>query len=201
MDWLTFIAEIIKGLAWPAVVLTLLLVLRRPIADLLPLVRKLRYKEFEAQFGARLEEVETLKAETAPALPEPAAPAQPGEPPGAFRRPSTDVLSLALQLAEKSPRAAILEAWLGVESAAKSAVKRLGLVAITPRSLLDVIRTLDKSNALDAAQIAMLHELRSLRNDAAHSAEVALSTETAIRYVALAESLKEHLDALGRTGG
>lgn len=36
MDWLTFIAEIIKALAWPGAIVVLVLVLRKPIAGLIP---------------------------------------------------------------------------------------------------------------------------------------------------------------------
>ncbi len=200
MDWLTFIVEIVKAGAWPVLLFALLLLLRKPIADLIPLLRKLKYREFEAEFGARLEEVENLKAEVAvPALPEQQELPTPSAPPLFSRttRP-TEQEPLAFRLVEANPRSAILEAWMRVEAAARAAVRRLNVVVIVPRSALQLIRILEKAQALDPAQVPIFHELRSLRNEAAHSPEMSLSPELALKYVDLAVSLQQAIDAIGR---
>ena len=60
MDFLTFLATIIGSLAWPACLLVALFMLRRPIAELLPSLRRLRYKELEVDFGKELEKIEAV---------------------------------------------------------------------------------------------------------------------------------------------
>jgi len=65
LDSLTFVAEIVKALAWPTSILLLVLTLRKPIGELIPFLRKLKYKEIEMEFSCELAE---LKAEVLPVL-------------------------------------------------------------------------------------------------------------------------------------
>ena len=60
MDVLTFISEIIKALAWPLAVVTLVFLLRRPVIEVFPLLRRLKYKDIELEFA---QEVSQLEAE------------------------------------------------------------------------------------------------------------------------------------------
>src|SRR5665647_1880486 len=45
MTWLEFIASIIQALAWPAVVIAAVILLRKPLAAVIPLLRRLTYKD------------------------------------------------------------------------------------------------------------------------------------------------------------
>ena len=54
MDWLTFIAEMVKSLAWPAFLFFTVLVFRKPLVELLPGLRRLRIKEIEIEFNREL---------------------------------------------------------------------------------------------------------------------------------------------------
>lgn len=60
MDVLTFISELIKSLAWPVAIIILVILLRKPIVELIPLLRRLKYKDLELEFS---QEVTELKAE------------------------------------------------------------------------------------------------------------------------------------------
>jgi len=91
MDWLTFIAAIVKALAWPLTVLGVFAVLRRPLLGLIPLVARLKFKDLELDFGRRLAEVRA-EAESLPGVPS-AAPTE-----------SDDTL---LRLAAMAPRATV----------------------------------------------------------------------------------------------
>ncbi len=204
MDTLTFVAEMTKGLAWPLVVFFLLFVLKTPLKDLVPLIRKLKYGDFEAEFGQRLAEIEQLEAEMIQEsnhfkeqVKERAAAK---EHPLFSRGPApTEERPIAFQLAYVNPRSAILEAWLNVEVAAKRAAQRLDLVQKEPVSSIHAIRALDLAKVLDAAQVAIFHDLRALRNEAAHTPEMALSTDMALRYVDVAESLARTLSAIDKS--
>ena len=181
MDWLSFIAAIVKALAWPLTVLGIFLVLRRPLAGLLPLLARLRFKDLELDFGRRLAEARA-EAATLPATQLPAPTAT-----------NDDAL---IRLADASPRAAILEAWLRVEAAALTAARRRGTTE--PISQLRtpgrLIESLEELGVIDARQAAVFHELRSLRNSAAHALGFEPSPEAARDYVRLAARLEQSLE-------
>jgi hypothetical protein len=57
MDGLTFVAEMIKALAWPMAASIAVLVLRREIKGLLPLIKKLKAGPIEAEFDREVREL------------------------------------------------------------------------------------------------------------------------------------------------
>lgn len=52
MNWLEFGSNIVDSLAWPMVSLAVVFMLRRPLAQLIPQVTKLRFRDLEADFRA-----------------------------------------------------------------------------------------------------------------------------------------------------
>ena len=58
MDWLSFSAQLIDSLVWPAVVITVIMLLRKPLTELIPLLRELSYKDLHLKFGQKLVELE-----------------------------------------------------------------------------------------------------------------------------------------------
>ena len=181
MDRLTFSAELVKALAWPVTVLLIFAVLRTPLLRLIPLLERLKYRELEVDFGRRLEEV----ASAAAAL----GTATVGE---SATLPATNDL---LRLVESSPRAAILEAWIRLETAAIAAARRQH-VDIPPgmlRSPLQLIQFLEETGVIDARQAAVFHDLRGLRNSAAHATSFTPSPGAAQEYLHLAYALERSL--------
>src|SRR5437016_3080005 len=101
MDWLQFIAAIISALAWPTTVGVIICVLRKPILELIPALRKLRLKEFELEFRDRLADAQTSVALLA------------------NEKAKEDVpllkqASYYRDLARVSPGAALMEVWMEV---------------------------------------------------------------------------------------
>jgi hypothetical protein len=180
MDWLTFIAAVVKALAWPAAVLVIFLVIRRPLMALLPLLGRLKFKDLELDFGRRLAEA---SAEAA---------VLPGAETGA-KHPSRD--DPLLRLAAVAPRAAILEAWLHLEAVALAAARKRGTDEPIShlRSPTRLIEALEEFGVIDARQAAVFHELRSLRNSAAHALGFEPGADAARDYVRLAARLEESI--------
>ena len=50
MDWLTFISKLVEALAWPAVVVGVLLHLRKEFPSIVRSLRKLKFKDVELEF-------------------------------------------------------------------------------------------------------------------------------------------------------
>ena len=182
MDWLTFTAAVIKAVAWPLTALIIILVLRRPLLNLLPLLQQLRVKGIELEFGRR---VEVLAADAAAELP-PAGGAGSTLPP--LRPP-------VAQLAEVSPRAAVLESWLEVRGAAVDALRRRGVPyrSREVESPLGLRRALEEAGILDAPTLGVFDELRNLRNAAAHAPAFSIDPGSALDYARLASRLADRM--------
>ena len=165
-------------------VVAILLLLRRPLLGLIPLLRKLKWKELELEFEQKLIELKAGAVQALPAAGE-AAP-QPVVPPPAASR--------LIQMAELSPRAAIMEAWIAVERAAANAISRRlpeGNVAWSDSQMGQMLAT---HNILNDQQLRIYNELRQLRNKAAHHDDFPIEAERAADYVRLAEELSSYLD-------
>jgi hypothetical protein len=175
MDILTFVSEMAKALAWPVTVLLILLLIRRPLLEYIPFVRRLRYGDLELDFER---EVVQLSAKASRALPS-----------------SEGARPRLTQTAYISPRAAVLEAWLELEAVAMEASKRHGL-ALTSREMrspLELGQALEKAGVLSGEKLEIYHRLRNLRNAAAHATHFAFDPEVAIEYADLADRLVQHL--------
>lgn len=180
MDWLTFIANVTASLAWPSAAVTLVLVLRKPLRSLLPLLQRLKYRELELEFGKRVEEV---REEVARELP--------GEAVMALHPVESSALA---RLAEVSPRSVVLEAWREVELATLAAARAVGGESFRNKTLTyHAIRILEQKESLDRNVVSLIRDLRGLRNEAAHAPEFALSKELALEYAASASAVARYL--------
>ncbi|OOE57993.1 hypothetical protein [Salinivibrio kushneri] len=186
MDALTFLSEIIRSLAWPVTVVVLVFVLRRPIVELIPLLRRLKYKELELEFSQQVSE---LKAE-AEAISE----AEAGEHEEKEERASPSS-SRILNLVSFSSRAAIMEAWLEVESAAIAVASSFWNQppSDTLKNYPKLGEYLLQCKVINEKQLDIFNKLRRLRNKAVHAEELELSEKDARAYVQLALDLAEHI--------
>lgn len=175
MDTLTFISEMAKALAWPLAVVIILLIVRKPLINLIPFLQRLKYKDLELDFGRKVQE---LAAKATGELPS-----------SEGARPNLT------QIAYISPRAAVLEAWLELEAVAMDASKRhnLSLTSREMRSPLELGQALEKAGIMDGRKLEIYHRLRNLRNAAAHATEFAFDPEVAIEYADLASRLVKHI--------
>lgn len=188
MDILSFIASLISSLAWPGTVILCVIFLRKPIAELIPFMRNLKFKDLEISFDHRLNE---LKAEAdqaeLPSIPAPAT-----EPPAKVAL-GTDYWNTIEGLSEVSPRAAIAEAWRRVEGALEDYFRRLGQER--PPSYQGMLRTLRAQNRPIPIAMSLLQELRVLRNRAVHARDFEIDSHQAIEFAQLSERIVSSLEA------
>jgi len=187
VDALTFIASIVHALVWPVFLIVVVMLLRKPLTTLIPLLTKLKYKEFEIEFGKQIAEI---KEEAATELP---APAREG-----LTEPRL-LSGKAVELLRVSPRAAIIEAWREVELAAANAlVRNKAFAAVQPYNAtpLRLAKWLQAYHLLEPPKAGIFHDLRALRNQAAHAPDFAISEEVARQYIDLATRLVDYLDGL-----
>ncbi|MFH1976988.1 MAG: DUF4145 domain-containing protein [Pseudomonadota bacterium] len=144
----------------------------------------MRYKDFEMEFGRRIEEARD-EAEVELSI----------------LFDSKHSLTLEeqriLRLAQVSPRAAVIESWRLVESAAMQTANRLISGEFNKKTMtFQAIKKLEKDAQIGSSAVSLMRELRSLRNDAAHAPEFALSRAAVIDYAATAGWLISYLENL-----
>src|SRR3990172_8927366 len=59
MDILTFIAALIKGVAWPITIIILVLLFRVPISNLIKYIIRIKYKDLEISFNQEIDRIIT----------------------------------------------------------------------------------------------------------------------------------------------
>lgn len=181
MDGFTFTTEIVKAIAWPISVVILVFIVRKPIFDLIPLIKKFKYKALELEFS---QEMQSLKVVAEDAFVEHVG-----------NKADNSKPSIALDLVSFSSRAAIIEAWIELEAAAIEVAGSFwnqdGKVVLRNYSKLGDY--LHQSKVLDDKQLTIFNKLRELRNKSAHIETLNLSENDARAYIEMASNLTRHI--------
>jgi hypothetical protein len=187
MDILTFASEIIKSLAWPATLVFLALFLKKPVTQLIPFLRKLKYKELEMEFAegiAELKAVATLPISYT----------------GELESTQISAPNPLIQMATFSTLAAVISAWAGLEAAATEAAGSLWNGA--SNDVFSDYRKLGEyllhCKIINTKQLETFNKLRQLRNKVVHAEQLHISEEDARSYVELAYSLTSHMSSKSR---
>ena len=176
MTWLELLANVVDSVAWPVALVILALLLRKPLAALLPNIKQLRYGQLEVHFG---EEIAAVR-ETA----------------GDEDYSQLVVTDTIVRLAKESPRAAIMDTWVDVEKSITEAGRRTGAVknTLAIHSPLRVMRALLENRKIDEGTYNLFNNLRSLRNDVAHVSDTEITSTQAINTCDMLLRLKGRLD-------
>ena len=175
MDTLTFIVELVKALAVPTAAVVISLVFRDQLRTLLARIRKGKVGSTEFEFE---QEIQALTESARKALPLPSEPT-----------------TASISLSTLNPRAAILEAWLGVESTAHSIA--FGNNIIVPKNPAAIGRALEKQGFISVDDLSIFDHLRLLRNQAIHDSDFSPPLEAVIQYLQLSQALKRRLENHG----
>jgi hypothetical protein len=164
--------ELVKALAWPVAVIWIAYIFRAEVRQLLGRVSSFKYKDVEASFEKSL-----IKAEkSAENIAKPH-----------INESETDLSQKEqlLRISDVSPRAAIVEAWTLIETAAMknglssgSAIKRTN-----PKMILDYLAS---SGKFSPDSLELINQLRQIRNKASHMPDFAVTQSEAERYLNLA---------------
>ncbi|WP_031639686.1 hypothetical protein [Pseudomonas aeruginosa] len=182
MDVFTFISGLVKALAWPVVVVIVLVLLRPELKAMAPFLKKLKAGPVEAEFERDVNQLKEM-------VYEPAKPVPPLSP------EVTASKEFLYQLAALHPRSAIQESWVRVEAAGRAALARSS--ADPGKSYITAARLaqeLSGIGALSETQVTLYHELRRLRNDAAHLVGAEPTQDSVNSYIELAAGLQSHIE-------
>ncbi|MDN4262812.1 DUF4145 domain-containing protein, partial [Citrobacter freundii] len=169
---MVIIAEIIKAIAWPIAAIWIAMLFKNEVRSLFGRVSQFKYKELEAQFEKG---IETAKHQ---------AQQLDHDKRKAFRKASINgVLTTFEQfnrIALTSPRAAIIEYWLDLEAAVGAAAKKAG---ISNSNISNQVSQLIEMGHIPANVMPLFHQLKDLRNQAAHMPDFSITVKGAQDYL------------------
>lgn len=205
MDWLRFTASVIDSLAWPAVVVLLLVLVRGQLQALVGRLAKLTIdgSKINAEFHKQLEaaatraeelssgaKVEELAAPTGSDEEEGDASSEGGPQSYEMEFPYQDFVDEMSALAEVSPSAAIGESYARLEAFIRSNLARHDIVETEGRPLRELTRTAEDRKILSDLSVSVLDDLSRLRNVVVHDrGSVDLSLEEAIKFAGMARAV------------
>jgi len=174
---LGFIAQIVGSLVWPVTVLTCVLLLRRHLAALIPLLRTVKYSDVEIRFG---QEVEAL----AKSMDGAAIPAQQSQ-------AEEDKWEELRRIAQTRPRTAIRMAFRMVEnSIVETARARHIDIADGAMGMPMIIGAILLNNGvISGDEYELLSRLRALLKEAEHAPPDTITSEAATYFINLAMRL------------
>lgn len=176
MSILEFLASIVNSLAWPVLVGFCIYILREPAGKLLGRISKFKYRELEAEFREVLDEIKPIGIRNSDQT--------------ALKAPESASIDLE-DLAQISPRAAVMEAWLLVEKATEKFCEANNLPKTV--SYQGFFRhSKEKNLDIDHLQTAY-QEMRLLRNKAAHASDFEIEPGTAKDYLRAANFIADEL--------
>jgi hypothetical protein len=182
---LSFIAQVISSLAWPATVLTCIFLLGRHLLALIPLVRTVKYSDVEIRFG---QEIAELKRTTEIA-----------ELKGGGADLKHDRWESLSRLVDVRPRTAIRMAWNQIDNSIRELAKRkdVGITDAAEGMPMVIGALLLNQGVISTQQYQLMQNLRMLYHQAERAEADTITADSAAEYVGLALRLAASLEEKG----
>ena len=161
------IVGLVDALAWPVVAVIVVFMLRKPLAHLIPLIEKIRFKDMEVYFRQLIEQTTSQTDAVSPSL-------------------DTPPIDERIQdLARVYPRGAIIESWILIERAVidLAAVRQISIPPSRQKSPRQVVAALEKAGILDEDLAKIVKDLNVIRNGVAHTPDLSPSRGDAQEYI------------------
>jgi hypothetical protein len=178
-----FIVDLISAIIWPITILVIVILFRHEFRRSLSRLRSFGYKDLKAEFdrdlsmiGRDLKHHKTGKSTT--------------EVHHKFAGLPKSEDGLLDRLIAISPRAAIVEAWRGIEMTANKVAQDLGMPSKSEFEKNRMFARLVSNGTLPEVFIKAFDKMRHLRAQAVHAEEFALSQSEASQYVKMCRTLQ-----------
>lgn len=199
MNWMEFISSIIRSIAWPIIVLIAVLLLKKPVSQLIIKIAELklktvRYGDWELNFGEELDQVETElnNSETTH---------ESSKDEGSKvvdKNSDSDLVGtitveenvdfIFQRLVYEAPYLAVIKSWIDLEEEIYNTLKRIGSPIIAQKAAANparvYIKYLISNEYLSNSFYDVFLELFKLRNLAVHKVDSAttITAKDAKRY-------------------
>ncbi|ASN04402.1 hypothetical protein [Virgibacillus necropolis] len=183
MNTLEFISSIIKSIAWPSVIIVIIITLRKPLQKLLYNINKVTYSNVAIEFTEELEAAKQNLEKAKPVF------TLNNNQDKSFNKRENEII----EVAKISPSASITMSWLMVEEAINQTINHEfqdGEI----EAPLQSIQFLKEQGIISSEIEVILNKLRRLRNSAVHgNLNEKLPYSAAIEYFGLAKNMKDIL--------
>lgn len=173
--------QIIDILAWPLTILAVVLALRSPLSELVPTLRKLKYKDLELEFEK--EAIEIL-AETESELPE--IPKQ--------EKVEHEDKGVRFSRRRIEPLDEILNSWTSLELK----LREMSGEEISSRGIGHMVRNLTKAGLIPVEMSRLILRLSTLRNRVAHTDQEAINYNVSSPFKEAVDRILTVLEILKR---
>ena len=185
MSILQFISSIVDSIAWPLAIVILLLFFKKYIIQLIPFVTSLKYKDLEVQFSEKVKQLVNISQDNIKKLTD-----------------MHDDLNISREnklygLLDISPRAAIIESWLLVETAASKALQKKDPEICKKTTMIAPARLgkyLQEYKLLTDIQFTIYDNLREMRNNAVHIGDTQFNKNDVTEYIQLSIMLANQIE-------
>jgi len=196
MGVIEFIIELTKSLAWPIVTLVIVLLMKKEIQGLFRELKSFKIKGTEFNFdkevkNVKLEASELMLAKDKELIVQ-----------DNINNKERTFLK-RIELAELSPRGAVLEAWLELEEIILESGEKFEYGCTAAPSNInklskhrDIMKDLFERQMLSAYDYKLYDGLRKVRNESVHLKDKQLSNSGSIEFITMAEKLKKKLKGL-----
>ncbi|MBY6053312.1 hypothetical protein [Cytobacillus firmus] len=148
MNTLEFISTLIKSLAWPIVVLTIVIILKDPVRKIISNLNTLTFNNLEMSFEQKLDQLESTLEEK--------------DPTDEQTQTEISIDKDFLTVAQISPGAAITMAWTKIEQEIHTFIIRHNLSDKPNLTPLKNIQILQSSGLVNMETNASLNELKNI---------------------------------------
>lgn len=172
-----FILKLVDQTIWPIILLVVIILTRKGIKELVPGLKKAKFKDFEIEFD---KQISKIKEEAKEEFPE-----------------QKDDLKLHLiSLTQVLPNESVLEAWKEIEQRAEKLIltNKPDINIPAKEKYKRMQEILMEENFIEAKKAKVFHDLRMARNKAAHAEGHFLSQEQALSYVSVAIMMIGYLE-------
>ena len=177
MDAFTLLSELIKALAWPIVVVVIVLMLRRPLSDAIPLLRRVNALGVEVEFSNQLAVVqEKLTDSISPHIDINIAQNQ--------SETQIEVDAAAIEI--------IIGAWLELRQVVTASAQSFGFED-TSGEITESIKILEKDGRITSDIAKIIQDLEDMKNKAISAHGAKISAVEAKTYAVQAQMLVQFL--------
>ncbi len=161
--------KIIEILAWPVTTIIIVLLLRKPLVELVSVLKKLKIKDIELEFER---EAKNILAEAERDLPEPEK---------APEKPQSSNSDIMFSLAPAEPVKEILGAWRELEVLLRSKINEHNFKEC--KTVREMVSTLEEGKVISSETAKTILELAAFRNRVAHSEKEVISNEASSDFL------------------
>lgn len=197
--YLELFIRLVDAVVWPFVVFLLAYIFRKNLQQLLNRISRLSYKDLKVEWGEKLGAAER-ESKSIVITPAPvgidigtSGPTVKIKPIESTKSVAYERMELIRELAEISPRSAVMMSWEQIELTTFEVAEAFGIPFQRRRPVADIVGKLVEHGIIDESFFGVYNPLHNLRNKVFHVHDASISQDDAERYVNLALELVSKL--------